>query len=126
MIEGLDHLHMICGNVEEGVQYFEKMFDGRVVSRGEIRGLPAIRVDVKGILVTVMGTAAGTGQLIPGKGSRGLDHFGFRVKDLVKTVEDLKKRGATFGVDVTAGAGGIKFAFVDGPDGSRIELVERS
>lgn len=40
MITGLDHIHIICGNMEEAVQYFEKVFDGRVVSRSEMRGFP--------------------------------------------------------------------------------------
>jgi len=125
MILGLDHVHVLCGNVEEAVQYFKKVFEGREIFRGEIRGYPMVRVDVKGVVVALMGTDPGAGQLVPGKGDRGLDHFGFRVRDLGKTVEDLKKRGAK----VSAGPGvtpaGVKFAFIEGPEAIRIELSER-
>ncbi len=125
MITGLDHIHVICGNVEEAVKYFEKVFDGWETSRGEVRGYPMIRMEVKGVPISVMGTDAKAGRLVPGKGDRGLDHFGFRVKELEKTVEDLKKRGAKFSVGPSVSTAGVKFAFVEGPEGIRIELVER-
>ncbi|MBM4332324.1 MAG: VOC family protein [Deltaproteobacteria bacterium] len=125
MITGFDHIHIICGNMEEAVQYFEKIFDGRVVSRGESRGFPLIRMDVHGAPVALLGTEPGAGQLIPGKGSRGLDHFGFKVKDIEQTAVDLKKRGAKFSIEPTVTPSGLKIAFIDGPEGTRIELVER-
>lgn len=125
MITGLDHVHVICGDVEDGVKYFEKVFDGREISRGEVRGYRMVRVDVKGVIVTLMGTEPGSAQLVPGKGSRGLDHFGFKVKDLEKTVEDLKKRGAKFSIGPSVSSVGVKYAFVEGPENIRIELVER-
>lgn len=126
MVTGLDHVHVICGDVEEAVKYFKNVFEGKETSRGEVRGLPMVRVDVKGLIVALMGTAPGSSQLVAGKGSRGLDHFGFTVKELEKTVEDLKKRGAKISIGPSAAGPGVKYAFVDGPDGIRIELVERA
>jgi catechol 2,3-dioxygenase-like lactoylglutathione lyase family enzyme len=125
MITGLDHVHLICGDVEEAVKYFKKVFEGQETSRGEVRGYPMIRMEVKGVPISVMGTDAKAGRLAPGKGDRGLDHFGFRVKELEKTVEDLKRRGAKFSVGPSVSTAGVKFAFVEGPEGIRIELVER-
>ena len=124
MVTGLDHIHYICGNVEEAVKYFKNVFEAKETSRGEIRGLPVVRVNVQGAIIALMGTAPGSSQLVPGKGSRGLDHIGFVVKGIEKTVEDLKKHGAKISVDITAGPG-VKYAFVDGPDGIRIEILER-
>jgi catechol 2,3-dioxygenase-like lactoylglutathione lyase family enzyme len=126
MIAGLDHIHFICGDVEGAVKYFKNVFEARETSRGEIRGFPVVRVNVKGAIIALMGTAPGSSELVPGKGSRGLDHIGFRVDELEKTVEDLKKRGAKIGIGPSTGGPGVKYAFVDGPDGIRIELVERT
>jgi catechol 2,3-dioxygenase-like lactoylglutathione lyase family enzyme len=125
MITGLDHVHVICGDVEEAVKYFKKVFEGQEISRGEVRGYPMIRMDVKGVPISVMGTDAQAGRLAPGKGDRGLDHFGFRVKELGKTVEDLKRRGAKFSIGPSVSSAGVKYAFVEGPENIRIELVER-
>jgi hypothetical protein len=41
-------------------------------------------------------------------------------------VEDLKKRGAKISIGPSVAGPGVKYAFVDGPDGIRIELVERA
>ena len=126
MVKGLDHVHVICGDVEEGVKYFKNVFDGKETSRGEVRGLTMVRMDVKGVVVALLATAPGSSTLAPGKGSRGLDHIGFTVTELEKTLEDLKKRGAKVSVGVSVAGPGVRYAFVDGPDGIRIELVERS
>lgn len=93
MITGLDHVHVICQNVEEAVQYFKRVFDGQEISRGKVRGLPMVRMEVQGVPVNLMGTEPSAGQLIPGKGSRGLDHFGFKVRDMDQTIADLQKKG---------------------------------
>jgi catechol 2,3-dioxygenase-like lactoylglutathione lyase family enzyme len=72
-----------------------------------------------------MGTDPKAGTLVAGKGSRGLDHFGFAAKDLEKTVEELKRKGARFSIGPNVTATGVKFAFIEGPEGIRIELVDR-
>jgi len=125
MITGLDHVHVMCGDVEKAVEYFKRVFDGKEVSRGQLRGFPMIRMDVKGVFINLMGTDPKAGQLEPGKGIRGLDHFGFRVKDLESMVAELKKKGAKFSIEPSVASIGVKYAFVDGPDGIRIELVQR-
>ncbi len=125
MITGLDHIHIMSANPEVMVQYFEKMLDGRVISRIDSRGFPLIRLDVHGVPVAVLGTDPKSGQLVPGKGSKGLDHFGFKVKNLDPTAEELKKKGVKFTVEPTVTPWGIKIAFIEGPEGIRIELVER-
>ena len=72
-----------------------------------------------------MGTDPKAGMLEPGKGSRGLDHFGFQVKDMEETVKGLKGKGAIISAGPNVTPAGVKYAFVDGPEGIRIELVER-
>ena len=94
-------------------------------SRSEVRVLRIIRINVQGVLVNLMETELKAGMLGPGKGRRGRDHFGFRVKDLEGLVKELKKKGAQSEVDLSEGSGGIKYAFLEGPERIRIELVER-
>jgi catechol 2,3-dioxygenase-like lactoylglutathione lyase family enzyme len=100
------------------------MLDGRVISRIDSRGFPLIRLDVHGVPVAVLGTDKAD-QLVVGKGSKGLDHFGLKVKNLEQTAQDLKKKGVKFSVEPTVTPWGLKMAFIEGPEGIRIELVER-
>ena len=96
-----------------------------MVWRGENRGFPMIRVNVADALINVHGTDPNAAMLEPGKGSRGLDHMGFRVKDLEKTAEEMKKKGVKFSIPPGVTPAGVKYAFVDGPENIRIELVQR-
>ena len=125
MINGLDHVHIMCRDLEKSVQYFTDLFGGKVETRTELRGFPMVRMLVQGIHFNLHKTDSKAAPFETGKATPGLDHIGFLVKGLEKVVEDLKKKGGKFSVDFTHGAGGVKFAFIDGPDGIRIELIER-
>ncbi len=99
MIVGLDHVHIMCGDVEEVAKYFIDVFSGQIINRGETRGAPVIRLNVQGVKVFLMGTYPKSAVLEVGKGRRGLDHFGLQVKDLDQTAAELKRRGARFSVE---------------------------
>ena len=126
MITGLDHIHYVSNNIEAMAKYFEKVFGGKEIGRTEARGYPMIRMDVLGSTISFLGTESNAGQLEPGKGARGLDHIGFKVKNMEETLEDLKKKGVKVAIGPNVTPAGVKFAFIDGPEGIRIELVEKN
>ena len=125
MITGIDHIHYISNNLEEMVKYFANIFGGKEVSRGEARGFPLIRMEVCGVTISFLGTDPAAGQLEPGKGLRGLDHIGFQVKNMEATLEELKKKGVRILLGPNVTPAGLKFAFIGGPEGIRIELIEK-
>jgi catechol 2,3-dioxygenase-like lactoylglutathione lyase family enzyme len=125
MIDGFDHVHLICGDAEAAGKYFETFLGGKIFFRGEMGGLPVVRMDLYGVNFFIFGSKAGQEQFEPRKGLRGLDHIGFKVKDLAKAAVDLKRKGAKFSVEPSVTPAGVKFAFIEGPDGMAIELVER-
>jgi catechol 2,3-dioxygenase-like lactoylglutathione lyase family enzyme len=56
---------------------------------------------------------------------RVVDHVGFSVENLADFLEGLRKDGVTVTAEPRSMAGGkVKFAFIEGPDKIRIELVE--
>lgn len=56
---------------------------------------------------------------------RVVDHVGFSVANLSEAVEKLRKDGVKVTDEIRSVAGGkIKFAFIEGPDKIRIELIE--
>lgn len=56
---------------------------------------------------------------------RVVDHVGFSVDNLAGTLEKLRKDGVKVTDEIKSAAGGkIKYAFIEGPDKIRIELVE--
>jgi len=125
MITGIDHIHYVSNNMEEMTKYFKDIFGAKEISRGEARGYPLIRMDVFGVTISFLGTDPGAGQLEPGKGLRGLDHIGFKVRNLDATLEELKKKGVKILLGPNVTPAGIKFAFIGGPEGIRVELLEK-
>ncbi|HSE38166.1 MAG TPA: VOC family protein [Blastocatellia bacterium] len=56
---------------------------------------------------------------------RVVDHVGFSVDNLAEALEKLRKDGIKVTDEIKSAAGGkIKYAFIEGPDKIRIELVE--
>lgn len=56
---------------------------------------------------------------------RVVDHVGFSVDNLAETLEKMRKEGVKVTDEIKSAAGGkIKYAFIEGPDKIRIELVE--
>jgi hypothetical protein len=56
---------------------------------------------------------------------RVMDHIGISVVNLDEAIAALKKEGVTVTGEPRSGAGGkIKFAFIEGPDKMRIEVIE--
>ena len=56
---------------------------------------------------------------------RVVDHVGFSVDNLAETLEKMRKAGVKVTDEIKSAAGGkIKYAFIEGPDKIRIELVE--
>ncbi len=125
MITGWDHVHVLCGDVEAAVKFFADHFSGKETSRQQLRGLPMVRMEVMGLDIAFLGADPKSPALQPGKGNRGLDHMGFKVDNLDRTLEELKAKGVTLNVPPGVTAAGVKYGFINGPEGIRIELIER-
>ena len=119
-----DHVHLIASDVDQAAEWYVRMFGAVVVNRGEVSGAPQTWLDLNGTLFIIRGRRA-TDDLVEGKNTR-IDHFGVRVADLDRAAADLKAKGARFTVEPTAFNPTTKIAFIEGPDGVRIELLERS
>ncbi len=122
----LDHIHFYCGDVEKTVAYFRDVFGGKELSREKRPNSVLVRMDIQGAILALMAVPPESGQFDTGKKTRGLDHIGFKVKDLQAALEEVKAKGVRISQDLTVLPSGLKMAFVEGPDGIRIELLERS
>ncbi len=126
MNASLDHIHFYCGDIEKTEAYFRDVFGGKELSREKRPNSVLIRMDIQGSVLALMGVPPESGQFETGKGKRGLDHIGFKVKDLHAALDEVKAKGVRITQDLTVLPSGLKMAFVEGPDGIRIELLERS
>lgn len=121
-----DHIHLRSPNPRQTAEFYHTMFNARVIETSQPSGPPRVDLDINGLAVFIAGPGAG-GVMPPGPtdSHAGLDHFGFLVDDLDAAVAELKAKGAEFSTEPRALPTGIKIAFVRGPEGVRIELVQR-
>lgn len=121
---GLHHIHMRAPNPEETFKWLLAHFGGE---RTPLKGkLDAIKYKAAGF--SDVWVLVSKGETTPTLG-RALDHIGWRAKDLNAKVAELTGKGATMETQprplTLANKATIYFAYVVGPSGARIELVQR-
>jgi catechol 2,3-dioxygenase-like lactoylglutathione lyase family enzyme len=122
-----DHIHLRSRDPMATAQYYEKMFDAKIVESIQSDGQPRIDLDINGLTVFLARVPAdakiGEAPVDP---HLGLDHFGLKVDNLDAAYAELKQRGAEFAAEPRTIRPGVRIAFVRGPDNVRIELLERT
>jgi lactoylglutathione lyase len=122
-----DHIHLRTRDPMGTAQYYQKMFDAKIIESIQSDGRPRIDLDLNGLTIFIAQVpATATMPAAPAEPYLGLDHLGLRVDNLEEAAAELKQRGATFIIEPRTIRPGVKIAFVQGPDDVRIELLERS
>ncbi|MDP7168371.1 MAG: VOC family protein [Nitrospinota bacterium] len=121
-----DHVHVVCGDAKEMIDFFERVFGAEIISyNDDFKGSPSaalllgsMRIFVRGLRVDEVPDAVAPGRV------QGLDHFGIGVEDVEKAADWLRARGAEFSVEPhSGGMGGRMIAYVRGPENIDIEIV---
>lgn len=114
---GTHHLHLSTPDVEATLNWYQQMMGGEIKQfAGAIPG-----VDYSGRIWVLASRAQA--EIAPTQG-RSLDHLGWDVEAIDDFVADLKTRGVKVTLEPRVFRD-IRIAFVEGPDGVRIELVQR-
>jgi catechol 2,3-dioxygenase-like lactoylglutathione lyase family enzyme len=119
-----DHIHVFCSDLEATERWFTEGLGAEVAGRPESRGVPSVRLKLAGANVYLRPAREGESLVPPGPQHFGADHFGLRVEDVDATVEELRRRGVSIEVEPWDFSPSSRIAFVKGPDGVRIELVQ--
>jgi len=116
---GFHHVHLRAPDPAATLAWYENMFGGvRLRLRGRLDGI--LYPGNVWILVT-------RGETFPSSEGT-IDHIGWRAPEADPTVTDLTSHGAELTSqprDMTLPNGQIRFFYIAGPDGARIELVQR-
>lgn len=111
----LHHLHLLSADAAGTLDWYQNAFGGEKEKfKGVLSGLK-----YNGIWLIVQPSRK---ELAPTQG-RAMDHLGWNFPDLDAAAEELKAKGVVFTLDPRPYKN-IKIAFVEGPEGVRIELVE--
>ena len=126
-----DHVHLRSVNPSAMGDFFETMFAAEVTRdvypAGPLYpGQQRIRMRVGGqtVLVAPAHPSGATGAA-PAFPYYGLEHIGLTVDDVDAACAALKSKGADVAVGPVTRGPGLRLAFIRGPEGIMVELVQR-
>ena len=116
---GFHHIHLRGADPAATLAWYENMFGGvRIRMRGRLDGL----LYPGNVWILVQ-----RGETFPSVEGT-IDHIGWRAPEADPTMADLRSRGAEVTSeprDMTLPNGEIRFFYIAGPEGARVELVQR-
>jgi len=126
-----DHVHLRSADPDAMGRFFETMFGAEVTRDvyppgtlypGQMR--VAMRVGGQKVLVAPAHPHDPTGAA-PAFPYYGVEHIGLTVDDVDAAVDELRAKGAEIAIGPLTRSPGLRLAFVRGPDGVMVELVQR-
>lgn len=124
------HASIRTSNMEKSIDFYNRLLGMRLLSRREIKqnnAEIAFLQDPKGKGGTLELTFYRNQKKFvqPEYEERLFDHLAFEVSDMNKTVAALRKENVTITDEPFKLATGTTIAFIEDPDGTLIELIER-
>jgi catechol 2,3-dioxygenase-like lactoylglutathione lyase family enzyme len=121
-----DHTHFKCSDHDKAAAFFKENFGAKEVSRWEANGMPIVSLEIGGCLYNFSPKRANeTVDTSTGTVRHGVYHIALKTKDLEAEAAKMKARGIKFTQEVKQLNPKTKFAFIEGPDGISIELLQR-
>ncbi len=121
-----DHTHFKCSDQDKTAAFFKENFGAKEVSRWEANGMPIVSLEIGGCLYNFSPKRANeTVDASTGTVRHGVYHIALKTKDLEAEAAKMRARGVKFTQEVKQLNPKTKFAFIEGPDGISIELLQR-
>jgi len=125
------HASIRTSNLDKSIDFYTKFLGLQLTSRREIpennAEIAFLRdLEAKGATLELTFYRNQRSFVQPEYEDRLFDHLAFEVKDMETAIEAMRKEGVTITDDpFTLSATGTLIAFVEDPDGTLIELIER-
>ena len=121
-----DHVHLRSPDPDATAAWYERMFGAEVIRSVMSNGIERTDMRLAGVnhFIAKVPESAELADK-PENSSVGLDHIGLRVNNIDDVVAALKAKGAEFTIEPKTIRPGVRIAFVRGPEGVLIELLDR-
>jgi lactoylglutathione lyase len=120
-----EHIHLRSPDPEATAQYYANMFDAEIIRSKQADGSPRIDLDLGGQKVFIALAQPDKTNAAPQAPYFGLEHIGLTVTDIDGITAELKGKGADFTMQPTTVRPGVRIAFLRGPEGVLVELIQR-
>lgn len=119
-----DHVHLRSRDAVRAAGFYSETFGARELKRVGADPVQRVVLDLGGLTVFIEQAPTETAPAGPTP-CLGIEHIGLRVDDLDAAMADLEARGVPIRTGITERGPGLRIAFVEGPDGALIEILER-
>lgn len=124
------HTSIRTSNMERSIDFYSKFFGLKLLSRHELKQTNAEiaflqDAEPKGCTLELTFFRNQNKFAQPVYEERLFDHLGFEVPDISKTIEAMRKENVTITDEPFKFNGKTTIAFIEDPDGTLIELIER-
>ena len=123
---GFDHVHLIGSDLDASERFYRDMFGAETVGRRDAGGAVNLMMRLDGINLFIRSPRPP--ENVEGDGTEvryTYDHFGVVVQDLQAAVDELRGKGVKVLQEPRTARPGTRVAFVEGPDHTRIEVLQR-
>lgn len=119
-----DHVHLRSRDAVSAAAFYVETFGARELKRVADGAVQRVVLDLGGLTVFIEQAPA---EIFPATSTPclGIEHIGLRVADIEAAMADLTARGVPVRTGITERGQGLRIAFVEGPDGALIEILER-
>jgi catechol 2,3-dioxygenase-like lactoylglutathione lyase family enzyme len=119
-----DHVHLKSRDARAAARFYIEAFGATPVFERIVDDQPRIAVRLGGLNLFI-DTVPADAPDAPDRTFVGIEHICLAVKGLHAVAEELRARGVTFLVEPRELRPGVLYAFVQAPDGIRMELIDR-
>jgi catechol 2,3-dioxygenase-like lactoylglutathione lyase family enzyme len=120
-----DHVHLRSADAESAARFYKDMFGATPVFQRTVDGMLRIAVDLGGLTLFIDEVPEGTAKA-PRPPFIGIEHICLAVKGLDAAAAELRRKGVAFVIEPQELRPGVRYAFVEAPDGVRLELIDRA
>jgi catechol 2,3-dioxygenase-like lactoylglutathione lyase family enzyme len=123
---GFDHVHLVGSDLDASERFYRDMIGAETVGRRGAPGAVNLMMKLDGVNLFIRNARAD--EHVDGDGSEiryTYDHFGVVVANLVEAIEELRAKGVRILMEPNTIRPGTHIAFIEGPDRTRIEVLQR-
>jgi catechol 2,3-dioxygenase-like lactoylglutathione lyase family enzyme len=123
---GFDHVHLVGSDLDASERFYRDMFGAETVGRRDAGGATNLMMRLDGINLFIREPRPAENVTADGAEVRyTYDHFGVVVQDLQAAIDELRAKGVTVLQEPRTARPGTHVAFIEGPDHTRIEVLQR-
>jgi catechol 2,3-dioxygenase-like lactoylglutathione lyase family enzyme len=119
----LDHIHLVCRNLQEMIDFFTDNFEAELVAMKTFGGVDGATLRLGGSKINLRALQEDE-ELASGDMVHGYHHMGIGVDDLDKEYERLNQKGYKFSLPPKTLDETLRIAFFKGPQNLTFELLE--